>query len=106
MSKTKKEQSRGFKSLLTAKADGIKLAGGIILRIIILLAIPYAYLMLCGLIFDWWLRMYELTTFIFYSLMVLYAAALALIVISIVWTVQYHKKAKEASEEAKPEEAE
>ena len=69
---------------------------GVLLRIIILLAIPYAYLMLCGLIFDMWLRMYEMTTFIFYSLIALYVAALVLSVLTVVWTVKAKKAGKPA----------
>ena len=74
---------KNIKELLTAKSTL-----GLIVRIVILLVIPYAYLMLCGLIFDWWLHKYEMTNFIFYSLIVLAVAAIVLIVLSAVWTVK------------------
>ena len=82
-------QDGWFKRLLTAKSKG-----GMILRIIILLVIPYAYLMLCGLIFDRLLHLYGMTTFIFISLIVLYAAAFVCAILSVVWTCRGGKKQK------------
>ena len=61
-----------------------KSAGGLVLRCIILLLIPYAYLFLCGLVFDKWLKLYRMTPFIFWSLIVLYVIAIAVIVLAIV----------------------
>ena len=81
------KNGKGFKNLMTAKS-GLGLA----VRIIILIIIPYAYLMLCGLIFDWWLHMYNMTDFIFYSLIVLAVAALVMIGFCIYWFVKRDKK--------------
>ena len=78
-----------MKNLLTAHKPW-----GLVLRIVILLAIPYAFLMLCGLIFDTWLHLYGATTYIFFALIALYAAALVLIVLSIVWYCKAGKKSK------------
>lgn len=58
--------------------------GGLVLRCVILLLIPYAYLLLCGLVFDKWLKMYRMTPFIFYSLIVLYVIAIVVIILAIV----------------------
>lgn len=77
-----------------------KTVGGLILRCVILLVIPYAYLMLCGLIFDWWLHLYNMTNFIFYSLIVLAVIALILIICCIVWYFQA-KKAPEKQKKGK-----
>jgi len=52
----------------------------LVLKTLLLLVIPYAYLMLCGLIFDRWLKLYMMTTFIFVSLCVLVVLALLFIV--------------------------
>ena len=73
----------GFKKKMTAKS-----VGALVARIVIMLAIPYAYLMLCGLIFDKWLHMYKATGFIFWSLMTFWAIALALSVLSVIWYVK------------------
>jgi len=86
--KTEVKEKKGFKAFMTAK--DVKM---LILRIVILLVIPYAYLMLCGLIFDYWLHMYNMTNFIFFSLIALYVIAVVLCVLSVVWYVQ-SKKAK------------
>ncbi len=58
---------------------------------ILYLIIPYAYLFLCGAIFDALLKWYFMTTFIFFSLIALYAAAIVLIVLM---CVRYFKKKK------------
>ena len=87
--KKKKSFGQKIKELLTAKS-----VGGIIVRMIILLAIPYAYLLLCGLIFDKWLRMYQMTTFIFISLCVLYVIAIVLCVLTIKWSNEAMKSPK------------
>ncbi len=49
----------------------------------LMLAIPYAYLILCGLLFDKLLKWYFMTTFIFVSLMALYLAAFVMIAVAI-----------------------
>lgn len=82
------QKKRGFKNLLTAASIGT-----LVLRIVILLVIPYAYLMLCGLIFDRWLHMYGMTNFIFFSLIALYVVAVVLVVLCIVWFIK-NKKSK------------
>ena len=83
--KTKKapaaKSGKGFRNW---KIFHPKTAGGLTLRIVLALLIPYAYLMLCGLVFDKWLHLYNLTLFIFISLCVLYLIALAYIAFSIV----------------------
>ena len=75
-----RKKKKTLKELLTAKS-----IGGLILRIVILLAIPYAFLMLCGLIFDKWLKMYYMTTPIFIALCILYVIAIILCICCIVW---------------------
>ena len=82
-------KKKTLRELLTAKS-----IGGLILRIVILLAIPYAFLMLCGLIFDKWLKMYNMTTPIFIALCILYAIAFALVICSIVWFSKAKKSRK------------
>lgn len=57
---------------------------GLAAKSLILLMIPYAYLILSGLIFDYWLKWYFMTTFIFVSLVILALVALALLVWAIV----------------------
>ena len=57
---------------------------GLALRIILGLLAPYAYLMLCGLVFDRWLRLYGMTTFIFFSYAILQVLGIAVAVLSIV----------------------
>ena len=93
--KKKKSFGQKIKELLTAKS-----VGGVIVRIIILLAIPYAYLMLCGLIFDKWLRLYQATTFIFISLCVLYVIAIVLCIFTIKWSNEAKRSGKKAQKKA------
>ena len=52
-------------------------------KCILMLAIPYVYLIVCGLIFDKLLKWYFMTTFIFVSLMVFYFAAFVMIAVAI-----------------------
>ncbi len=52
-------------------------------KCLLLFVIPYAYLILCGVVFDLWLKWYFMTTFIFVSLIVLYLIALAMVGIAI-----------------------
>ena len=87
MSKKKNKKApaaKGGKGFRNWKIFHPKTAGGLTLRIVLALLIPYAYLMLCGLVFDKWLHLYNLTLFIFISLCVLYLIALAYIAFSIV----------------------
>lgn len=65
--------------------------GKLIGKSLLLLVIPYAYLFLCGLIFDYLLKWYSMTTFIFFSLIALYVIAVALIVWAIVRFVKKKK---------------
>lgn len=48
---------------------------------VLYLIIPYAYLFLCGILFDTLLKWYFMTTFIFFSLIALYIVAIVLIVL-------------------------
>ena len=66
--------------------------GGLVLRCVILLLIPYAYLLLCGLVFDKWLKLYRMTPFIFYSLIVLYVIAIVVIILAIVRFVRTRRR--------------
>lgn len=52
-------------------------------KIILMLAIPYAYVFLCGAIFDAWLHMPKMVYFIFFSMLALYAIAVFLIVCAV-----------------------
>ena len=69
-----------------------KKPGELVLKCILLLVIPYAFLLLWGLVFDGWLKLYGLRGFIFYFVIVLYVAALALIAIAIVKFVRTRGK--------------
>lgn len=61
-----------------------KTVGWLILKSVIYLLIPYAYLFLCGFLFDYLLGWYGMTTFIFLSLCVLAVLALILVVVSVI----------------------
>ena len=63
----------------------------LILKTILYLAIPYAYLILCGIVFDSLLKWYFMTTFIFFSLIALYIVAFVVIILVI---SKYVKKGK------------
>lgn len=63
----------------------------LILKTILYLAIPYAYLILCGIVFDSLLKWYFMTTFIFFSLIALYIVAFVVIILMI---SRYVKKGK------------
>lgn len=56
----------------------------LVLKSLLYLVIPYVYLFLCGFIFDMLLKWYFMTTFIFFSMIALYLAAIVLIVLMIV----------------------
>ena len=58
---------------------------------ILFLVIPYAYLFLCGFVFDMLLKWYFMTTFTFFSMIALYIVAIVLIVCM---CVRYRKKKK------------
>ncbi len=68
-------ETRGFRFFLNSRR-----VSALLLKILLLLVMPYAYLMLCGLVFDRLLRWYFMTDFIFFSLLFLYLIALALVV--------------------------
>ena len=51
----------------------------LVLKILLVLAIPYAYLILCGIVFDSILKWYFMTNFIFFSLIALYLVAFVLV---------------------------
>lgn len=70
---------KGFRFFLNSTS-----VGALVGKSILLLVIPYAYLFLCGAIFDALLHWYFMTPFIFYSLIALYVIALALIIWAIV----------------------
>ena len=55
----------------------------LVLKSLLYLVIPYAYLFLCGFIFDMLLKWYFMTTFIFFSMIALYIVAILLIVLMI-----------------------
>lgn len=71
---------------------------GLALRIVLSLVTPYAYLMLCGLVFDRWLRLYSMTTFIFFSYAALTLAGLVIIVMSALRYVKGRKRATKAAD--------
>jgi len=68
-----------------------KNVGLLILEIVIFILIPYLYLIACGFIFDKWLHMYNMTVFIFFSLMFLWLIALILSVLVIISFVKSKK---------------
>ena len=63
----------------------------LIVKSIVLILIPYAYLFVCGLVFDALLKWYFMTTFIFFSMVALYIAAIVLIILM---CIRYSKKSK------------
>ena len=77
-----------FKEILL-RCDSMKT---LILKTILYLAIPYVYLILCGIVFDSLLKWYFMTTFIFFSLIALYIAAFVVIILMI---SRYVKKGKQ-----------
>lgn len=60
-----------------------KTIGALVGKSVLLLAIPYAYLIICGLVFDYWLKMYNAVFFIFGSLVLLYLLAIVLVVLAV-----------------------
>lgn len=65
---------------LTTHATGKQL----VLKSILYLLIPYLYLFACGFLFDYLLKWYWMTTYIFLSLCAFALIALALVVASVV----------------------
>lgn len=63
----------------------------LVIKSVIYMLIPYAYIFVCGFIFDMVLKWYFMTTFIFISMCILWMIAIALIIISI---IKYRKRAK------------
>jgi len=59
---------------------------------VLLLVLPYAWLIFCGLVFDKLLKWYFMTTFIFFSLIALYLLAIVAVVFLIVGFVKKNKK--------------
>lgn len=51
---------------------------------LVCLPVPYGYLMLCGLIFDRWLKLYDAVPFIFWSFLLFCVAELAFVVTSLI----------------------
>ena len=80
----KENASNANGGFFTRKVFSPDKAGGLALRIVLALLIPYAYLFLCGFIFDKLLHRYDMVMFIFISLCVFYLIALCYIVICIV----------------------
>ncbi len=64
----------------------------LLLGIVLLLVIPYAYLMLCGLVFDMWLKMYDMVLFIFYSLITFYIINIGIIIYLVIKYFRDRKK--------------
>lgn len=67
-------ERKGFRFFLNSGS-----VGALVGKSVLLLLIPYAYLFLCGAIFDALLHWYFMTTFIFFSMIVLYLIAIAMI---------------------------
>ena len=63
-------------------------------KTILYLVIPYAYLFLCGILFDSLLKWYFMTTFIFFSLIALYIVAIILIILMFVKFFRKKKRRK------------
>ena len=91
--KAKAKEKKSFVQWLAGVTTS-KSGAGLALRIVIGLLAPYAYLMLCGLVFDYWLKMYNMTTFIFFSYAILQLAGIAFAVLSIIRYVNRNKKKK------------
>ena len=70
---------KGLRWFLNSEA-----VGPLVLKCVVLILIPYVYLFLCGAIFDALLRWYFMTPFIFFSMIVLYVIAIAMIVWAII----------------------
>lgn len=56
----------------------------LVIKSIIYLLTPYAYIFVCGFVFDMLLKWYFMTTFIFISMCVMYLIAFVLIIVSVV----------------------
>lgn len=70
-----------------------KTVGHLVGKILLMLAIPYTYLLLCGLVFDYWLKWYHMVMFIFFSFVGFYLVAFTMIGIAIVRYVKSSSKA-------------
>ena len=75
--KAKENEKSGCKMICPKSGKGLAL------RVVLGLLVPYAYLMLCGLVFDRWLKLYGMTTFIFFSYVILQILGIAAAVLSI-----------------------
>lgn len=84
----KKKNRKNILRFFTHSASVGQLVG----KSILLLVIPYVYLILCGIIFDKLLKLYAMTTFIFFSFVGLYVIAAVMIVMAILRYVKANKK--------------
>lgn len=91
MNKSKKSLADiwGFRFFLNSRKTYV-----LILKIVLMLVIPYAYLMLCGLVFDHFLKWYFMTSFIFISLIILFVIALTLSIWAVVRFLKYKRGLK------------
>lgn len=70
---------KGFRYFLNSNS-----VGALVKKSVLLLLIPYAYLFVCGAVFDALLRWYFMTPFIFFSMIALYIIAISMIIWAIV----------------------
>ena len=76
---------KGFRYFLNSKS-----LGALLMKCVLLLLIPYAYLFLCGAIFDALLRWYFMTSFIFFSMIALYIVAITMVI----WAIVRYRRRK------------
>ncbi len=89
---SKKKAKKSFFKKITEN----KSLGGLIIKSVVMLVVPYAYLFLCGLIDSWLItagyRFREaFILFVFFTLMAAWIAAVVLIVLSIIKWVKRKK---------------
>ena len=77
--------AKGFRYFLNSKG-----LGTLLMKCVLLLLIPYAYLFLCGAIFDALLRWYFMTSFIFFSMIALYIVAITMVI----WAIVRYRRRK------------
>ena len=87
------EKKGGFKAFLT-KLVTPESKKGLIVRIVLGLLIPYAYLYLCGLVFDTWLHAYNMVTFVFFSYVTFQLLGIAFAIVAIVKNSKRKKQGK------------
>lgn len=66
--------------------------GKLIGKSILMLLIPYAYLFVCGFVFDYLLKWYGATLYIAISLGIFWLIAVILIIYSIIWYIKKGRK--------------